>query len=229
MPNYCSNYLWMDGSVNDVKNVINFVKSNENEFDFNKIVPMPDYIYRDILGSKESALYGENNWYDWACKNWGTKWNSMDVEVYNDKIYFLTAWTPCEPVIAALARMFPSMRFTYSFYECGTRLCGKRIYENGKNIFSFDGDYAENPLCEEDDEQANEYTLSDPLFPVQDNGVFEAVREVKKFNGATLGKLYYREYLNGKIAVMTDGCFAASENFSFDYVSDQLTVESDVA
>ena len=40
MPNYCDNYLRIDGPADAVKNLIDFVKSNENKFDFNKIVPM---------------------------------------------------------------------------------------------------------------------------------------------------------------------------------------------
>ena len=57
MPNYCDNYLRIDGPVDAVKNLIDFVKSNENKFDFNKIVPMPDYIYQGPVGSAEKALY----------------------------------------------------------------------------------------------------------------------------------------------------------------------------
>ena len=105
----------------------------------------------------------------------------------------------------------------------------QRIYENGKIIFSFDGDYAENPLCEEDDEQADEYALSDPLFPIKDSGFYEAVRDIEKIGGVTLGKLYYREYLNGRIRVMTNGSFIASKNCSFEVVPDHLTSDSKVA
>ena len=46
MPNYCDNYLRIDGPADAVKTVIDFVKSSENKFDFNKIVPMPDDIYQ---------------------------------------------------------------------------------------------------------------------------------------------------------------------------------------
>lgn len=33
MPNYCDNYLQIDGPADAVKTVIDFVKSSENKFD----------------------------------------------------------------------------------------------------------------------------------------------------------------------------------------------------
>ena len=119
MPNYCENYLSIEGNNDTKKLIMEFVKSEENAFDFDKIVPMPDYIYRGVVGERERKIYGENNWYDWSVKNWGTKWNSADVEIWDDEIQFQTAWSPCDPVIAALAEKFPTMRFTYTFYEPG--------------------------------------------------------------------------------------------------------------
>ena len=229
MPNYCDNYLRIDGPADAVKTVIDFVKSSENKFDFNKIVPMPDDIYQGSVGSAERAIYGENNWYDWSCKNWGTKWNSVDAEIYDEEIQFLTAWSPCDPVIDALAMLFPSIRFTYTFYECGMCFCGKRIYENGELIFSFDGDYADNPFCEDDDWQDEEHDLSDPLFPIKENGIFETVQDVEVLEDRTRGKLYYREYMNGKIRVMADGDFVADKKFSFEVVPEQLSSTLKVA
>lgn len=132
MPNYCENYLSIEGNNDTKKLIMEFVKSEENAFDFDKIVPMPDYIYRGVVGERERKIYGENNWYDWSVKNWGTKWNSADVEIWDDEIQFQTAWSPCDPVIAALAEKFPTMRFTYTFYEPGMCFCGKRVYENGE-------------------------------------------------------------------------------------------------
>ena len=220
MPNYCDNYLRIDGSADAVKTVIDFVKSSENAFDFNKIVPMPDYIRK-----------GTTDWADekWSIENWGTKWNSVDTEVSNNAIQFLTAWSPCDPVIEALATLFPSIRLTYTFYECGMCFCGKRIYENGELIFYFDGDYAENFFCEDDDGQDDEYDLSDPILPSKDNGIFEAVQDVEVLEDRTRGKLYYREYMNGKIRIMADGCFVADKKFSFEVVPEQLSSSLKVA
>jgi len=48
--------------------------------------------------------YGFDNWYDWAIKNWGTKWGVYDVtEWKGNKISFNTAWSPPIPIIEALS------------------------------------------------------------------------------------------------------------------------------
>ena len=125
--------------------------------------------------------------------------------------------------------MFPAARITYNFYETGVCFCGQRIYENGELIFCFDGYYAENPFCEDDDEDSDEYALSDSIFPIKESGVFEATQDIESFEGCTRGKLYYREYVNGKIRVMTDGCFIADKKFSFEVVPEQFTSTPKVA
>lgn len=225
MPNYCENYLTIEGNTITLKKIIDFVKSDETAFDFEKIVPMPDYIYRGVIGDKETELYGENNWYDWSNKNWGTKWNSVDAEIWDNDIQFQTAWSPCDPVIAALAEKYPTMRFTYTFYEPGMCFCGKRVYENGEILFYYDGDFAENPLCEDDDEWANEYVISDPLFPVKKSGFLEEihdVEEVANYAGYTRGKLNYREYENNKIRYLSDGDFIAYKDYDSRFSKEQV-------
>jgi hypothetical protein len=70
------------------------------------------------------SLYGCDNWYDWCCTNWGTKWNACHSEgfeihesatmtIYN----FDTAWSPPVPVIHALAVAYPKLRFRLE-YTC---------------------------------------------------------------------------------------------------------------
>ena len=46
------------------------------------------------------------DWYDWNCKNWGTKWNSYDVELMSPGVLqFDTAWDAPHPVIAKLVEV----------------------------------------------------------------------------------------------------------------------------
>ena len=99
----------------------------EGTFDFEKIVPMPENIFRGPIGSQEREMYGENNWYDWSRKNWGTKWNSYDGGWYEEgtSIQFDTAWSTPEPIYRAIAKQFPNLDFEVKFadedmgYNCG--------------------------------------------------------------------------------------------------------------
>ena len=119
-----------------LKEIKDFLKGNEGKFDFNKIIPMPKELKDAIKGGctingKKCSLwwkkdgieipvpqklrnewiekYGADNWYDWAYKHWGTKWNACNIweietEKYKetkpiDKGYFMvykfnTAWSP---------------------------------------------------------------------------------------------------------------------------------------
>lgn len=223
MPNYCDNYLTIEGNPDTLKAIVELVKSEETVFDFEKIVPMPDYIYRGHLGSKEKELYGENNWYDWSCDNWGTKWNSVDAELSDDEFYFQTAWSPARPVVEALAKMFPSMRFTYTYLETGMCFCGKIIYENGDLLFYYEGDYAENPYIEDDEEEAQEYAIPDQRYPIQNFGVFEDIQDAQIVDTddageVIIGRLFYREYEDNLISKMSDGFFAAKKEYQFSLI-----------
>ena len=59
--------------------------------------------------------YGAENWYDWCCKFWNTKWDAYNPLHYvgaRSIVYsFDTAWSPPEIVIHRLAMMYPDLRF----------------------------------------------------------------------------------------------------------------------
>lgn len=42
MPNHVANRVIIDGNLDDIKKIMNFVKGEKSPFDFNKIVPMPE-------------------------------------------------------------------------------------------------------------------------------------------------------------------------------------------
>ena len=76
MPNHVSNKLTVDGATKEVNR---FLKHMGKGFDFEKVIPMPDNIYRprEWYGSQENmkrlAKEGRPNWYDWSIENWDTK------------------------------------------------------------------------------------------------------------------------------------------------------------
>ena len=58
--------------------------------------------------------YGADNWYDWAYTNWGTKWNSYDLQVAELKgktlkYVFDTAWDLAHGIYVALSKKFPNV------------------------------------------------------------------------------------------------------------------------
>ena len=61
--------------------------------------------------------YGTATWYEWACNNWGTKWNACDVtETASDNSVtweFLTAWCAPVPVIEKLEQEFPDLSYEF--------------------------------------------------------------------------------------------------------------------
>jgi hypothetical protein len=90
-------------------------------------------------------------WYNWNVANWGTKWNCGDVwhdraddsAVEGKTSYnFDTAWSPAEPVVAALAEQFPTLSLTHRYCEGGMGFAGEVEYAYGNEISrkSYDGD-----------------------------------------------------------------------------------------
>ena len=94
MPNWTSNRVVIKGDTDTLKTIKEALQNKDRPFDFNKIIPMPDTVYRGDLGPDERKLYGDNNWYDWRVRNWGTKWNAYNtyLDKENNTIEFDTAW-----------------------------------------------------------------------------------------------------------------------------------------
>jgi hypothetical protein len=124
------------------------IKNDEigtGSIDFNKIVPMPEHIYRGNLGRKEIEKYGaENCWYDWSIKNWGTKWNSYGYNEHTaenfdgSSIKFLTAWSSVSDLMKKLSSMFPDIRFDYKWVdEDFGHNTGKTEFKGGKTLSCF--------------------------------------------------------------------------------------------
>lgn len=123
MPNHVINHLTFDGEKSVIKTMLNEIKGQDEDgysllIDFNKIVPMPEE--------------EEDNWYDWRCEHWGTKWNAYEQNELVDGLMFWTAWSNPKQVIIALSKKYPSIRIDveYADEDYGNN-CGKYSVENG--------------------------------------------------------------------------------------------------
>lgn len=141
MPNHVTNVIALNGDRKQICELLERIKNDEygvGTVDFQKILPMPDKVYKGNLSAAEKAVHGKNNWYDWSFANWGTKWNSYGYE--KDKDYtnaetlrFLTAWAAPHPVMQRLSEMFPEIEITHEWADEDIGMnCGRFAYYNGE-------------------------------------------------------------------------------------------------
>jgi hypothetical protein len=73
-------------------------------------------------------------WYDWNCRNWGTKWNAKHITmskikkrngIYYWEVSFDTAWSPPMPIFVAIANQFPNISFEADYVEEGNDYRGE--------------------------------------------------------------------------------------------------------
>ena len=115
MPNWCSNTAVIQGP-RPVIDEIRTVLASEEQGLLVWMRPMPED-QRD-------------NWYDWCCRNWGTKWDiahpfvSDDTEEDSITFSFDTAWGP--PIEAFRSWSERDGRVTYrlSYIETGMQFVG---------------------------------------------------------------------------------------------------------
>ena len=157
MPNWVKNILTINADEKMVEKILSEVKSEESEFDFNLIVPMPselkgttaptrilseeDYAKGNMQGITQAMSdelkqkCGYDNWYDWCYTHWGTKWNSDEVHIYDNEINFNTAWSNPLPIIIALSEKYPDAQFNikYADEDFGHNV-GSYILKNGEEL-----------------------------------------------------------------------------------------------
>ena len=189
MPNYCDNTLVVYAEDEIIEQIKDFICSDEEEFDFRKIIPMPDELE-------------EKDRHDWYCENWGTKCNPSFVDVNFDLISFATAWSPCSPIIAKLASLFPEAEFYYEYEEMGENFIGMEIYSNGELTYEFSGTFEINNHWEDDDKWD---IVQDDMSPMKKSGSMEHTIFKRCEDGFSYEDAYIREYENGRIIRKIDG------------------------
>lgn len=126
MPNWVSNLMIL--RPEDCKKVQEYMTLDDGQddednlrLDFEKIIPMPETVYRgnsgfgdswhpkDLTMEEYKEKYPDGDWYKWSINNWGTKWNACNTSFCppeGDEPYgvltFDTAWSLPVPVLDQL-------------------------------------------------------------------------------------------------------------------------------
>lgn len=149
MPNHIMNILVVAGAASSITSMLEKLKSDDNPIDFDKILPMPKELHKVIspvriisqaeydrvkdtdeqtgitqeMSDDYKKRFGSDNWYDWALKNWGTKWGSYEASVEIDDngetatFEFQTAWSSGASAIIHLSKQYPDLSFKLSFAD----------------------------------------------------------------------------------------------------------------
>lgn len=156
MPNHCTNLLSCTSGKTIGSIIKPYLTEDGKSIDFNKIVPMPEGIYKttleipilldaeqqeawkkeqEILQEQNLKEYGFSSWYDWSVANWDTKWNAYSCYTLEDEslaledlsdIGFQTAWSPPINVIRQLAKL-TGESLRMSYYDEGWMFGGEYI------------------------------------------------------------------------------------------------------
>lgn len=140
MPNWVNNTIYISGNPEIIKQMREQLSApyEAQHFDFitgevktemvnkpfslwNIIKPEDLEAYNDAPGKPQS---GENHWYNWNVRNWGTKWDVSNLESYRDEqtvdsitYGFDTPWAPPLEAIEKLAEQYPSASIELTYEE----------------------------------------------------------------------------------------------------------------
>ena len=245
MPNWITNRItiYTDGDDSIIEKILSQVKSEQSDFDFNKIVLQPDELEgtkapTNILSDEEYSItpdrgitqamsdalkekFGFDNWYDWRYQHWGTKWNADEVVINDNEITFNTAWNTPEPIFIKLSEMFPMVTFEVEFSDedFGYNVGKFKLFE-GIIVDSFypEGGSEEAYELALDIQGDNDYYTWDIFFEVD-----EDEKELNSFIKTMIGIAYKQEKVIDKdlpLIVLNEFLSLALEKEDFEFATE---------
>lgn len=162
MPNWCLNKIEITPHQGDnesferFKDTLLISQNGEITFHFSQTLPLPEE--------------EKNNWYDWQCKNWGTKWDTQDAECkleeFSLHISCSTPWNPPLEWAKNIAKKF-GVNITVDYDEPNESFGGHAVATpEGLNDECWDIIYnSEDEMDTSDDENVFVYNVD-----AEDNG-----------------------------------------------------------
>ena len=150
MPNWVKNKVRAVNKEDTAKLVSMLVKevNGSKMTNFNGIIPMPEELRNTTHGyypgceeicERNKAKYGYCSWYDFACHNWGTKWDKNYVRIDDDVIEFETAWNHPDGIYRKIAETIPII-VAYADEDIGSNYGIKEYRKDGESDIEIAGE-----------------------------------------------------------------------------------------
>ena len=121
------NYLQLKGAAANIAAALRFIQNDTagiGSIDFNKIEPMPPWVFAGELSPEAEQQYGaENCWKQWCLSHWGCSRNALHPERSSDEydggdtILFFTEDNDIREFMRKLSLVFKSVRFDYMWAD----------------------------------------------------------------------------------------------------------------
>ena len=182
MPNHCTNYLTVSGDAKEIKRFHEAITAGEQQDHeqfriLDNLFPTPQELRETVKGfsanggqnpenaEKQKAnmeKFGVPDWYEWNCKNYGSKWSDFDGvfgQVSDNEInmVFVSAWSPIGEGIRNVSEQFPTLDFILAYEEGGMAFCGGYAIRNGEIIADLEGEYPSMTVEQSENEEYDEF------------------------------------------------------------------------
>lgn len=167
MPNHVEQDLVVTGPVATLQEFIKFAEEEEDVFSTpekvkilsaNKFIPYPEEFQKLDDAAEEAHEKGDyavkdgfnSGGYQWCIQNWGTKWGIYDATIVSQKLIgkkgkikytSQSAWSPPLPVVDAMSKKFPDLKFDMKYYERGMAFKGHYVVQNGEVLTNEESAY----------------------------------------------------------------------------------------
>ena len=202
MPNWCDNQITITGPNSVIDKIEKIVKEESDDAKNGLLQffhPMPKELLDTEAGpvaktKKEKQArqvrkleFGAENWYDWRCNNWGTKWEvnefyGVDRQHLNDSLDesiisfgFSSAWSPPIGAYEQFLTDNEDCSLKAYYYEGGCDFMGE--WDNGSDDCYAPGDYKSTDDFWQDGVGS---TLDDMFNITESMAEYEAEQEAEK-------------------------------------------------
>ena len=136
MPNWCNNFIEIQGDKKTITKLSRIIKDSNNPDDNNRGV------FAALIGTKPFVTaedYDKGAWYEANSSWFGTKWDisydehSFTFEDESISIQCETAWSPPIPFLATLCKMY-GVSGVITYDEGGSDFAGRTTIDNEGNI-----------------------------------------------------------------------------------------------